>query len=138
MKKPFLSNPIKSLQVGIFCLVICANLALLLGLLAVFAHMIENHESARLFAGASLLATLESLWLGMRAARARVFLNYKRAAQVYYPGIIISIVLALLAHLMMTYSWDVQSPFWIIIFTISIFMVVCLSIKLSNSRHAFD
>lgn len=138
MKQPFLQDPIQQLQIGIFLLILCANLALFSWLLAAFAHMDESSDSEILFAGAALLTTLPSLWLGFRASRSRVYLNYRQAAQVYIPGIAISILTALLTHLHIQFTWEAEKPYWIIIATAGLFMVVVLSIKLSNSRHALD
>lgn len=138
MKKRLISDPVKSHQLRIFCLVLFSNFTLFLGLMSALASISDNPESARLFGGAALVAALETAWLGFSASRSRIFLNYQRATRVYYPGMAISLLLAFLTQLMIKFNWSLQSPSWILVFAAGLFMVICLGIKLSNSRHALD
>jgi hypothetical protein len=138
MKKPFLSNPVRSLQLRIFCLVLLGNLALLFGLMAIFARMSGIPEAPQLFAGSAFLASLGTVWFGICASRSRIFLSYQRATQVYYPGMAISLLLTGLAYLAIKNIWASQGPVWILVLAAGLFMVVSLGIKLSNARHALD
>ena len=123
---------------GVYGLIILTNLALIQGIFGAYVYIKGIDMMAfQYFFGQALVAGMAAVWFAWRVARYPRFLSYPDGLRVYVPCMILSLALPLAATHIFGYYWGSAYEVKPMLLACSLFLVMCLAIKLHGARHAF-